>query len=150
MKNLWELLFQRDAHENIILTVLYMEKKSLFPFSIIFKILRKLILQGIYHFQVHPDTFSIDGLLTLRLPHPFMIIIHRDVRIGLNAAIFHNVTIGNREGAHSGTPSIGDNFYIGTNSTILGVTVKDNCIIGAHSLILCNLESNSKVHGVIK
>jgi acetyltransferase-like isoleucine patch superfamily enzyme len=48
----------------------------------------------------------------------------------------------------SGKVLLGDNIYFGKNCTILkGVTIGDNCIIGAGSLILNNIPSNSVAAG---
>lgn len=49
----------------------------------------------------------------------------------------------------SGKVSIGNNIYFGTNVTVLkGVTIGDNCIIGACSLVTHNIPSNSVAVGV--
>jgi len=98
MKNIITLLFKRESHENIVLTILYLEKISFFPLNIIMKVVRKIIHQAIYHVLIHPDSLSKEAIMTLRLPHPWMIIIHPGARIGKNARIFHSVTIGNKEG----------------------------------------------------
>lgn len=44
---------------------------------------------------------------------------------------------------------IGDQVFIGINTTIMpGVTIGDNCIIGAMSLVLKDVDSGTKVAGV--
>lgn len=49
----------------------------------------------------------------------------------------------------SGKVSIGNNIYFGTNVTILkGVTIGDNCIIGAYSLVTHDIPANSVAAGV--
>mgnify|MGYP001774472267 CR=1 FL=1 len=49
----------------------------------------------------------------------------------------------------SGKVAIGNNIYFGTNVTVLkGVTIGDNCIIGAHSLVTHDIPSNSVAAGV--
>lgn len=49
----------------------------------------------------------------------------------------------------SGKVSIGSNIYIGTNVTILkGVSIGDNCIIGAGSIVTKSIPANSVATGV--
>lgn len=49
----------------------------------------------------------------------------------------------------SGKVTIGNNIYFGTNVTILkGVTIGDNCIIGAYSLVTHDIPANSVAAGV--
>ena len=49
----------------------------------------------------------------------------------------------------SGKVTIGNNIYFGTNVTILkGVTIGDNCIIGAYSLVTHGIPANSVAAGV--
>ena len=49
----------------------------------------------------------------------------------------------------SGKVSIGNNVYIATNVTILkGVSIGDNCIIGAGSIVTKSIPSNSVAAGI--
>ena len=49
----------------------------------------------------------------------------------------------------SGKVSIGSNIYFGTNVTVLkGVTIGDNCIIGAGSIVTKSIPANSVASGV--
>lgn len=49
----------------------------------------------------------------------------------------------------SGKVTIGNNIYFGTNVTILkGVSIGDNCIIGACSLVTKNIPNNSVAAGI--
>lgn len=125
-------------HAKIVLTLLYLEKISYFKLP--FKILRKIIIQGFYSCEIHPDSFrSKEAIATCRLPHPYLIIIHRTTSIGINSTIFHNVTIGVIEGNNRKLQAsyLGDNIYIGCDSAILGnLTIGKNVKIGAKSLIL--------------
>jgi serine O-acetyltransferase len=115
----------------------------------LYKIFRKFINQALYHCEIHPDTFSIAALTSLRLPHPFLIIIHRTARIGVNGTIFQGVTIGVNENKEIIAAQIGDSVYIGCNSSILGpVKIVDNVTIGAHSLILKDVSKSGVVFGL--
>lgn len=56
-------------HAKIVLTLLYLEKISYFKLP--FRILRKIIIQGFYSCEIHPDSFrSKEAIATCRLPHP--------------------------------------------------------------------------------
>ncbi|NKF21892.1 hypothetical protein [Solimonas marina] len=138
----------KGFHARIILSILYGEK--VFPISFPFKILRKLINQAIYHCEIHPDSFiSSDAILTLRLPHPFLIIVHRKVQIGRNVTLFHNVTLGNREHGHSGYPIVEDNAYVGTGAVILGaVTLGHSATVGAMALVLSDVNPGQRAVGL--
>lgn len=49
----------------------------------------------------------------------------------------------------SGKVAIGNNIYFGTNVTVLkGVTIGDNCIIGAYSLVTHDIPANSVACGI--
>jgi serine O-acetyltransferase len=136
-------------HARIILLMLYFEKRCLLKLP--FKILRKLISQALYHCEIHPDTLDLKAITTLRLPHPFLIIIHRSSKIGYNSTIFQGVTIGVKENGKIEAASIGNNFYIGCNSTILGpVNIVDDVTIGAHSLVLADVTKAGVYYGLIK
>lgn len=74
------------------------------------------------------------------------VVLHERVVIGENCRIYQGVTIGGR--GTKGTPIIGNNVFIGANSTIIGnVKVGDNSTIGANSLVLYDVNPNSTVGG---
>ncbi|MDR2011209.1 MAG: hypothetical protein LBQ22_12090, partial [Bacteroidales bacterium] len=107
---------------NIVL-ILYFEKISFVKWP--FKVLRKIIIQMFYNCEIYPESFiSLNSLLTLRLPHPYLII-HRNVRIGENVTIFQGVTIGvvERFNRNDITPVIGNNVYIGCKATVLSASI---------------------------
>ena len=87
------ILLKKSFHERIILLILYMEKCSRIKWP--FKVIRKIIIQIIYHCEIHPDSFrDKDAIVSCRLPHPYLIIIHRTASLGSNMSIFQGVTIG--------------------------------------------------------
>ena len=80
----------------------------------------------------------------LRLAHPYSTIINAK-SIGKNCYINHLVTIGEKNGLR---PIIGDNVEIHANSSLIGgITIGDNVIIGAGSVVVKNIPSNSVVVG---
>ena len=87
----------------------------------------------------------------IRFPHPVGICIGKDVIIGKNSQVCQNVTLGigkyNPETKRS-QPVIGENVMIWANSVVCGgITVGDNCIIGAGSIVIKDVPSNSVVAG---
>jgi serine O-acetyltransferase len=72
--------------------------------------------------------------------------IHPHVIIGKRCGIMHNVTIGTNMSA--GAPHIGDDVFIGVNSTILGdIRIGDRVRIGANTAVCTNVPSDSIVFG---
>jgi len=83
----------------------------------------------------------------LMLSHPFGIVL-ADVTIGANVLLAHNVTIGSartpRPGEEVPVPVIGDRVVINPNSVIAGgIHIGADCIIGANSVVDCNMPPNS-------
>lgn len=72
--------------------------------------------------------------------------IHPDVVIGDRLGVMHNVTIGtNMEG---GPPVIGDDVFIGVNSTVLGnIRIGDRVRIAANTAVTTDVPSDSIVVG---
>lgn len=100
----------------------------------------KRLNQVLYHVNIYPEVDIAEGL---QLPHGgFGVVIHHDTVIGLDAIIFHNVTIAN------GGACIGDRVYIGTGATLIGaVTIGNDVVIGANAVVNFNVPDNSLVVG---
>lgn len=78
------------------------------------------------------------------------IVINSDVVIGKNCNISHGVTIGEKpsKGARS-CPIIGDNVYIGPNSTIVGdIRLGSRCVVGANAFVDKSVREDEVVVGV--
>jgi serine O-acetyltransferase len=72
--------------------------------------------------------------------------IHPNAIIGDRCGVMHNVTIGTNMG--DGAPVIGDDVFIGVNSTILGnIKIGDRVRIGANTAVSTNIPSDSIVVG---
>jgi serine O-acetyltransferase len=142
----------REMNSNSRALVLFLYFEKIFLIKWPFKILRRLV-QKMHNCEIFPECFAtINSLLTIRLPHPFLIIIHRDARIYDNVTIFQGVTIGvvERDDRDGIMPVIGNNVYIGCKATILNAAIADNCIIGAHALVLKSVPEPQTVVGIWK
>ena len=72
--------------------------------------------------------------------------IHPDVVIGDRLGVMHNVTIGTNMTA--GAPVIGDDVFVGVNSTVLGpIKIGDRVRIAANTAVTTNVPSDSVVVG---
>ena len=111
-------LSKKTFHERIILFTLYFEKVS--KVKLPFKILRKLVIQLGYHCEIHPDSFiDKEAIVSCRLPHPYLIIIHKNAILGHGLSIFQGVTIGVIEKEEQiEAPVLGDDVYVGAKASI--------------------------------
>lgn len=113
-----------------------------------------MINQRIYHCVIHPNSFrSLKAIVTLSIPHPYFIILHKETSLGENCKIYQGVTIGSteKEGEFHRLVYIGDNVLIGVKSTILGgVRIGNNVKIGAHALVLKDIEDGKTAVGLWK
>jgi len=110
----------------------------------------KLVLKGVQHEtnSFMPYYNEMAGRPTL--PHGmYGIFISSRAKIGRNATIFHQVTIGSNtfpDSKQMGSPIIGDNCFIGAGAKIIGgITIGNNCRIGANAVVSKNLPDNSVI-----
>lgn len=95
-----------------------------------------------YHILIGKD--AVIG--SVLLPHPHNIVIGREVKIGNNCTIYHDVTIGQNLGIF---PVIGDNVIIYAGARIIGeLTVGDNAVIGTNAVVTSDIPRNAIVGGV--
>ncbi len=98
-----------------------------------------------------------------KAPHGFRgIFISASASIGIGCTIFHHVTIGSNtllDSKNAGSPTIGNNVYIGAGAKIIGnVKIGNNVRIGAGCFVAEDIEDNtvviqaraSKIHRVKK
>jgi serine O-acetyltransferase len=72
--------------------------------------------------------------------------IHPDVIIGNRLGVMHNVTIGTN--MKPGAPIVGDDVFIGVNSTVLGpIRIGDRVRIAANTAVTSDVPSDSIVVG---
>lgn len=76
----------------------------------------------------------------VRILHGQGLVVHSDAVIGRNCHLKQCTTIGF---AHGGSPVIGDNVNIGSNSVILGnIQIGNNVVIGAGAVVVKDLPSD--------
>ena len=80
--------------------------------------------------------------------HPYNITFNSKTIIGDNCTIMKGVTIGNTKGPNGGTPTIGNNVYIGLNSTIVGnIHIGNDVLIAPNSFVNFDIPDGSLVIG---
>ena len=83
----------------------------------------------------------------LLIPHPNGIVIHPDVKIGVNCLIFQQVTLGSARGTK--VPVIGGHVDIGAGAKILGgIQIGNNVKIGANAVVLTDIPAGKTAVGV--
>ena len=109
------------------------------------KFIRSLLQEHLrknYHILIGEN--AIIGSITL--PHPHNVCIGREAQIGDNCTIYHDVSIGKYLNQF---PKIGNNVTIYMGARIFGgVTVGDNAVIGANSVVTSDVPANAIVAGV--
>jgi serine O-acetyltransferase len=88
----------------------------------------------------------------LCFPHTFGIVIGAR-RIGRNAVIYHDVTLGAKEMDMlydpTKRPLIGDNVVIGSGARVLGgIQIGDNAVVGANAVVTKSVPPNAVVGGI--
>jgi serine O-acetyltransferase len=83
----------------------------------------------------------------LLIPHANGIVIHPDVKVGVNCLIFQQVTIGSVSG--SSIPIIGGHVDIGAGAKILGgIQIGDDVNIGANAVVLIDIPNGKTAVGI--
>jgi serine O-acetyltransferase len=121
------------------------------------KTIRKLAMLPFYLWQKMVEIITgISIPAAAKIGHSFYIghfggiIINAAAIIGDNCNISQGVTIGvSGRGTKRGVPVLGSNIYIGANTVIAGkITVGNNCVIGAVSLVIDSIPDNAVGFGV--
>ena len=123
---------------------------------LLYRISRSLFLEG----SAYCDDFSLLGRFLsgieiyysatigrgVKINHGLGTVVGARVIIGSNCLIHQGVTFGDKDGHR---PLIGDNVTVYAGAKIIGnVSVGDNAIIGANSVVLKDVPSNSTAAGV--
>lgn len=121
------------------------QETMFFPLKMLYKILFK-IYKKFYLIDMSVNC-QIDG--GLYFGHPYCISINSKAVIGKNVNIHKGVTIGQENrGIRKGTPTIGNNVWIGINSTIVGkITIGDDVLIAPNAFVNTDIPSHSIVIG---
>ena len=96
--------------------------------------------------EIDPNTQIGKGLY---LGHPYNISINPHTIIGNNCNIHKGVVIGaENRGRREGTPTIGDNVWIGINAAVVGkISVGNDVLIAPNSYVNFDIPSHSVVYG---
>lgn len=82
------------------------------------------------------------------MTHPYNITIHPMAKLGDNVTMMKGSTVGISGGSHRGAPVIGNNVYIGLNSTVIGnITIGNDVLIAPNTLVNIDVPANSVVIG---
>src|SRR5882724_99285 len=84
------------------------------------------------------------------IPHAGNIVVHARAIIGRHCCLSQGVTIGiSGRGEQRGVPRIGNRVFVGVNAVIVGeITVGDDAVIGANSLVNRDVPARATVVGV--
>lgn len=108
------------------------------------RILYKLIIEFIMSVEI-PDKLKIGK--NFNIYHGIGIVINANCIIGNNVSIRQNTTLGSKYDGGP-CPKIGNNVDIGCNTVIIGdISIGDNVIIGAGSVVTKSFPSNCIIAG---
>ena len=94
------------------------------------------------------NPFSVNIGTRLLMKHPYNITINRDSIIGNNFTILKGATVCNSKTGNVGIPTIGDDCYLGINSTIVGnVVIGNRVLIAANTFVNFDVPDDSDVIG---
>ncbi len=139
----WALVQYRIAHQVFLLSI---------P-----SILKKMLMSLFYIWQKAVEILTgISIPASTKIGHSFYIghfggiIINSNAVIGNDCNISQGVTIGvSGRGDQRGVPIIGDRVYMGANAVLAGkITIGNDVVIAANSLIIQDVESGITVAGV--
>lgn len=93
--------------------------------------------------------WNLDCGYGLYIGHAYCITINPAAKIGNNCNIHRGVLIGQENrGKRKGVPVIGNEVWIGINSTIVGaITIGDDVLIAPNTYVNCDIPSHSIVFG---
>jgi putative colanic acid biosynthesis acetyltransferase WcaB len=117
-------------------------------FSVFFRFLYQLLVEWILGIELPWDTQVGPNL---KLQHGLALVVNHEAIIGANCNLRHSTTIGNKKlanGSYSGSPKIGNNVDVGSNTVIIGsIIIGDNAVIGAGSVVVKDVAEGAVVIG---
>jgi len=112
------------------------------------------LVQAIRHFMRIYSSCDISPKavigMNFKMPHPLCVVIGDGVVVGDDVKIWQQVTLGShgKKGHEMSYPVIENGARIYVGSTIIGgVTVGENALIGAHSLVLADVPAGKTAVG---
>jgi len=97
--------------------------------------------------EIHPGAIIGKAFF---IDHGMGVVIGETAEIGDNVTLYHGVTLGGttwQKGKRH--PTIGNNVVVGAGAKILGpITIGDNTRVGANSVVVSDIPSNSVVVGI--
>ena len=83
----------------------------------------------------------------LRISHGYGIVIGGYARIGANALLLHQVTIGSPDPSRiEAMPTIGDNVFLGAGAKVIGpITIGDDVFVGVNAVVAEDVPSGCRV-----
>lgn len=137
-----DFMFQHRLRYMVYFRLSQNSKKRLVKLFCEYKLFRLCRKYGI---EVKTSTQIGAGFVML---HPYNITISPFATIGRNVNILKGATIGLSGGKNPGAPTIGDEVYVGLNSTVLGgVKIGDDVMIAPNTFVNCDIPSHSIVIG---
>ncbi len=83
------------------------------------------------------------------LPHGLGLVVGSDTVLGEDCTVLHGVTLGEARFDGTACPQIGDRVTIGARASVLGgISVGDDAVIGAGSVVLEDVPAGAVVAGV--
>lgn len=115
---------------------------------------------GIEHMLFHVLSFLLQKKISLEIPrtiklgkgfnilHPYSITINGSSEIGENFTILKGATIGESKTGKIGAPVIGNNVYVGLNSTVVGgIKIGNDVMIAANTFVNFDVPDGALVIG---
>lgn len=105
-----------------------------------------VFISKLNHLEISPYTDIGGGLY---LGHPYCITINPNAKLGYNINLHKGVTIGQENrGKRKGVPIIGNDVWIGVNSTIVGnIIIGDDVLIAPNTYVNCDIPNHCVVFG---
>ena len=135
------LLFENGYQAVVLHRIAHWFKSRRIPVLGPFFARLSLFLTGV---DIGPGAVIGPGLL---ISHGMGIVIGGYARIGRNAILLHQVTIGSPDPSRiEAMPVIGDDVFIGAGARVIGpITVGDNVFIGVNAIVTRDVPSDSRV-----